>query len=239
MIVYCLIADPVMRHSIIKVTLYSLLTLGIFSGFVNAGSLQEPASSLMPAQPEPSDPAEQFTLGKKYDKGDGVPQDKAQALTWYRKAAEQGYAQAQLLLGIIYDQGVGVAQDYAQALDWYRKAAEQGYAKAQYNLGAMYDEGLGQEQDYRLAADWYRKAAEQGYAKAQFNLGSMYFKAEGLPQNNELAYMWLHLASAHGLKHEVKKRIALVKTLTPAQIKKGKKMAREWQAEHNSEKPAR
>jgi TPR repeat protein len=29
-----------------------------------------------------------------YGKGEGVPPDAAQAVTWYRKAAEQGYALA-------------------------------------------------------------------------------------------------------------------------------------------------
>ena len=87
------------------------------------------------------DPVWQFRQGKKLDTGDGVEQDKAKALSWYRKSAEQGYAEAQLLLGIIYDQGIGVTQDYAEAVTWYTKAAEQGYARAQYNLAAMYDEG--------------------------------------------------------------------------------------------------
>ena len=39
------------------------------------------------------------TLGGMYDNGHGVPQDYAQALTWYRKAADQGYAAAQFNLG--------------------------------------------------------------------------------------------------------------------------------------------
>ena len=34
----------------------------------------------------------QYNLGVLYDKGYGVPEDDATAVTWYRKAAEQGYA---------------------------------------------------------------------------------------------------------------------------------------------------
>ena len=34
--------------------------------------------------------AAQFNLGIMYDEGQGVPQDYAEALKWYRKAAEQG-----------------------------------------------------------------------------------------------------------------------------------------------------
>ena len=61
-----------------------------------------------------------------YDKGQGVPQDYAEAVKWYRLAAEQGDADAQYNLGVMYDNGQGVPQDYAEAVKWYRLAAEQG-----------------------------------------------------------------------------------------------------------------
>jgi uncharacterized protein len=38
-------------------------------------------------------------------RGQGVPQDDAQAVAWYRKAAEQGYAAAQVNLGVMYANG--------------------------------------------------------------------------------------------------------------------------------------
>ena len=34
----------------------------------------------------------QFLVGSAYHFGDGVPQDYAEAVKWYRRAAEQGYA---------------------------------------------------------------------------------------------------------------------------------------------------
>jgi len=37
----------------------------------------------------------QFNVGLMYDKGKGVPQDDAEAVKWYRKAADQGHADAQ------------------------------------------------------------------------------------------------------------------------------------------------
>ena len=37
---------------------------------------------------------------------------------WDRKAAEQGYAEAQTMLGIMYHDGDGVPQDYAEAYYW-------------------------------------------------------------------------------------------------------------------------
>ncbi len=42
-----------------------------------------------------------------YDKGQGVPQDYAEAMRWYRSAAEQGNAKAQSNLGIMYLVGQG------------------------------------------------------------------------------------------------------------------------------------
>ena len=83
-----------------------------------------------------------------YAKGHGVEQDYKQAVTWYRMAANQGYAKAQSNLGVMYDKGYGVKQDYYQAVKWYHKAADQGYAKAQDNLSIMYYEGLGVKQDF-------------------------------------------------------------------------------------------
>ncbi len=62
---------------------------------------------------------------------------------WYRRAAEQGYANAQSNLGYMYDAGKGVTQDYKEAVRWFRKAVEQGYANAQSNLGYMYYAGKG------------------------------------------------------------------------------------------------
>ena len=73
-----------------------------------------------------SDCGRYITHGLMYGKGQGVPQDYAQAAAWYRKAAEQGDAGAQHNLGYAYDFGQGVTQDDAQAVAWYRKAAEQG-----------------------------------------------------------------------------------------------------------------
>ena len=60
----------------------------------------------------------------------GVPQDDAEAVKWYSKAAEQGDATAQYNLGLMYNSGKGVPRDDAEALNWWRKAAGQGLAAA-------------------------------------------------------------------------------------------------------------
>lgn len=59
--------------------------------------------------------------------GGGVAKDNVEAVRWYRKAAEQGNARAQIHLWWIYEHGAdGVAKDDAEAAQWYKKAADQG-----------------------------------------------------------------------------------------------------------------
>ena len=50
--------------------------------------------------------------------GRGVPQDYAEAVGWYRLAAEQGYGRAQSRLGWLYANGTGVPVDFVQAHKW-------------------------------------------------------------------------------------------------------------------------
>ena len=52
-----------------------------------------------------------------------MPQDDAEAVRWYRLAAEQGYANAQYNLGVSYDDGLGVPQDNIEAHMWLNLAA--------------------------------------------------------------------------------------------------------------------
>ena len=96
---------------------------------------------------EQGDADAQFNLGVMYANGEGVPQDEAEAVRWYRLSADQGNAFAQYDLGFRYAIGLGVPQDEAEAVRWYRLSADQGNADAQYNLGFSYSIGLGIPQD--------------------------------------------------------------------------------------------
>jgi TPR repeat protein len=116
----------------------------------------------------------------------------------FRKAAEQGLAQAQYNLGVCYEYGKGVKKDLREAVKWYRKAAEQGLAQAQYALGISYAQGEGVEQDPHEAVRWYRKAAEQGLAQAQFNLGFSYGDGDGVEKDLREAVKWFRKAAEQG-----------------------------------------
>ena len=66
-----------------------------------------------------------------YASGQGVPQNYAEAMKWFRKAADQGNARAQHGIGVMYANGQGVPQNDAEAMRWYRMAAD---PKAGLNL---------------------------------------------------------------------------------------------------------
>ena len=122
------------------------------------------------------------------------------AVRWYRKAAKQGFAEAQHNLGTLYGHGQGVPRDFAQAAHYCRLAAMQGHALAQSKIGFMYQRGMGVPKDFAKAVYWYREAAGNGDPVAQFNLGLMYQKKSGIENNPSKAYFWFSLAArrSHG-----------------------------------------
>ena len=65
-----------------------------------------------------------------YAKGRGVTQDDREAVIWYRKAADQGDADAQYNLGIRYADGKGISQDYIEAHMWFSLATVGGEERA-------------------------------------------------------------------------------------------------------------
>jgi TPR repeat protein len=155
-------------------------------------------ASVSRARADQGDAKAQYSLGVIYARGQGVPQDHAEAVRWYRKAADQGYAKAQFNLAFMYYQGKGVPQDYTQAVRWYRRAADRGDAIAQYYLGSSYAQGQGVSQDYAEAVRWYRKGAELGYANAQYGLGLMYYWGRGVPRDYSEAIRWYREAAKQG-----------------------------------------
>ncbi len=125
-------------------------------------SVTDPAFQELKARAEKGDPEAQVALGLKY----AEREDYAEAVKWYRKAADQGNAEAQNNLAVMYANGQGVPQDYAEAVKWFRKAAGQGFPRAQHDLAVMYANGQGVPQDYAEAYKWFNLAASQGDASA-------------------------------------------------------------------------
>jgi uncharacterized protein len=94
---------------------------------------------------------------KEFARGDLVA-----SMSLWRKAAEQGYAPAQVRLAAILDK----AEQDAEAVEWYRKAAAQGSAAGEYGLGSMYFSGEGVKKDLEQARSYILRAAEKSYLPA-------------------------------------------------------------------------
>ena len=101
-----------------------------------------------------------------YRKGEGVPQDYAEAAKWYRLAAEQGFEFAQNSLGVMYEYGQGVLQDNTMAHMWYNIASANGHEKA----GGYRDEraGLMANADISKAQAMARECMSSGYTKCGY-----------------------------------------------------------------------
>ena len=117
------------------------------------------------------------------------------------------------------------------------KAAEGGDARSQYNLGILYGSGL-DDNGYAVEIDrpqtvrWLLAAAEQGLPRAQVKLAEVYAEAPDISGSHATACGWFLLA-AMGLRgihlHRAQSGYERIAShLTPAQIAKAKRFARDW-----------
>ena len=72
-----------------------------------------------------------------YANGEGVPENDAEAVKWYRKAADQGHADAQSNLGFMYATGEGVPEKNIRAYVWWSMAKTQCNAGAAGNIDIL------------------------------------------------------------------------------------------------------
>jgi hypothetical protein len=107
----------------------------------------------------------QLFLGDEYFFGRSKNRDFAEAMNWYRKAADPGRwenAAAAIYVARTYQEGGhGIEKDYGEAAKWYKKAADRGnsYPNAYLFLAHLYEEGgPGLPRDYAKAYFWYTVA---------------------------------------------------------------------------------
>ncbi|MDR1382910.1 MAG: hypothetical protein LBJ67_03540 [Planctomycetaceae bacterium] len=139
--------------------------------------------------------AAQFCRGICNQYGYGVSENPTEAIKWYRKAAEQGFAPACCNLGNCYYQGIGSDKNIVEAVEWFRQAAEKGDVSAQYNLAILYIKGEGIPENKSEAIKWLRKAAENGLTIAQRTLGVLLFGKDAAAEANIEAVKWFRKAA--------------------------------------------
>lgn len=151
-------------------------------------------------------PDAQTKLGWRYSTATGVGgyRHHQEAVYWYKKAAEQGYAKSQYNLGNAYKSGRGIKRNYDKAAYWLSLAVEQNQPNAKSALATLYLRGQGIERSYSKALDLYKEAVADGISYANNNLGYMYEKGEGVPISTEKAIEYYKKAAVDNNKYAIK-----------------------------------
>jgi TPR repeat protein len=95
------------RWNMRKWFIRSVCVLFALGSFCLAETVESAPAEAIRAKAEHGDIDAQVALGNAYLQGKGVPIDKAEAAKWYRMAANNGDARAQLWLDLTYAYGDG------------------------------------------------------------------------------------------------------------------------------------
>lgn len=148
-----------------------------------------------------------------------VPPDAKTALSWLRRAANDGVEGGQHWLGMLLIQGEFVAPDLAQGIDWLRSAAAQGNARAEFELAQQYACGNGDPRNSdETPLALLTKSAKAGWAEAAFALGERYRLGLGVAEERARAYFWYDLAAREGSQRGWELSSQLRPSLTPKEI---------------------
>ncbi len=154
---------------------------------------------------------------------------------WMRRAAEQGYAEAEQDLGAMYLQGSGVTRNVDQALYWFRRAARNGQACAQSALGDFLLTG-GMEVPVNVsdAVKWLHLAAEQKSGRAHRYLAWYYRDGFGSPPDKVKALKWAIVSEEYNpTNDQVREVRAKLEAGLPAEQRaEGRRRAEAWFAAH-------
>jgi len=134
-----------------------------------------------------------------YDRSQ-VPGHDAEAVTWYRKAADAGDMASLLRLGQLLHLGKGVPQNELDATAKIRQAAEADYQPAWSVLADRFENGLGVRRSDKEAYFWWRRAAERGEIPAQAKVGDMYLRGKGIDKDDTESVRWFRGAAEKGNK---------------------------------------
>ncbi len=112
-----------------------LLLLSLSALFPLASPGADPAEPVsLRARAEAGEKEAQFELANEYFYGDRtLPRSLDLAAYWFRKAADQGLAEAQFNYALCLEQGFGTKKNVPEAMRYYRLAGAQNFAPALLN----------------------------------------------------------------------------------------------------------
>jgi TPR repeat protein len=97
-----------------------------------------------------------YELGVAFYTGEGVPEDEAIAVEYFRRAADCGHPGASYMLGDCLLDGIGVARDRGEALEWLITSAELGHRGARSRVLAVLEKE--ETKDYGIFTDSSRQS---------------------------------------------------------------------------------
>lgn len=153
-------------------------------------------SGISLAKAESGDAEEQFKYGKALRNGTlSLKQNRAAAIEWLEKAANQNCIPAMRELGDMLIDGGGAEANPARGLEWYEKAAHAGDKDAQREVGNCYSNGVGTAIDKGKAASYYEMAAKNGCVSSMKTLAE--WSRDGIGVEKSLAKMiaWYTMAA--------------------------------------------
>ena len=102
--------------------------------------------------------------------GVGVTTSDINAIDYFHRSGDLGYAPAQTVMGYFYETGSQVPADPSAAADWYKKATKQDDRLGDWLLGRLYYTGA-VPRDLDQAETFLKKAANQGDPYGEYLLG--------------------------------------------------------------------
>ncbi|MCU1718103.1 sel1 repeat family protein [Pseudomonas sp. 5P_3.1_Bac2] len=161
------------------------------------GSPRERANAIVAAA-RTGLPHAQTLLGQILLNGQGIEQDQALAIKWFKIAASQGDAMAFNMLGRCYEHGWHLDKDESMAAACFLEAANLKLDWGLYNLANLYATGRGVAQDDQRAFALYQQAALAGHAKSMNLLGRCYEDGLGVPADAATALSWYRRSAEAG-----------------------------------------
>ncbi len=123
----------------------------------------------------------------------------AAAVTFFRRAADAGSADAAYSLGILYKQGRGVERDDKQAVSWFKRAADESNVPALVEYGIMAFNGAGMTADESAAVRAFLKAAQKNNPVAQNRAARLLVAGRGIASDPVEGLKWHVLARSAGV----------------------------------------
>lgn len=143
----------------------------------------------------------QTAVAEAYFWGKGVDEDKAKAVEWYRKAADEGGIDALASLGICLLKGYGCEEDHKAAVKCFAAAAAEKNVRAMNDYAFCLIHGKGTDKNEKAGFKLALEAAELGHAASQVMVGECYLYGWGVAKKApQEARIWLEKAAAQGNK---------------------------------------